>query len=658
MTETIRTDTDPLWRPTRESIDASSIERFRIFLRRERDVDLPTYDDLWTWSVTETEAFWAALWEYFGLNVVSEYDQVLVGNTMPNHRWFTGAELNFAQYLLAQGQPGDPAVLTVDEQGKAECLNRGELRRQVGALAATLRAVGVRRGDVVAGYLPNTAHAIVALLATATLGAVWASVGQDYAPAAVVGRFGQLSPVALVTADGYRFNGRVQERTAAIDEILDAIPTIAHTIVVDRIGVRRNAVGRMRWEDAIAGTEQVTPVLVDFSDPLWTVFSSGTTGSPKGLVHSHGGVLLEMLKMLELHMDLGPRDRFFWYTSPSWIMWNVLAGALATGASIVCYEGAPAYPDQSALWRIVQDHGATFFGASPGYLQGCAAAGLHPGRDFALGTLRAMGSTGSPLSGDVHAWAREEVGDIPLNSASGGTDVAGSFLLGAPDVPIWAGELSVRALGVRVESWDENGRPVPAGEVGELVVTRPTPSMPIQFWNDPDGQRYRDAYFAMYPGVWRHGDWLTLTERGSAVLHGRSDATLNRNGVRMGTGDIYAVVESIPDVVEALVVGVEQANGSYWMPMFVVLRPGVTLDSSLRTRIADTIRTELSPRHVPDDITQMAGLPHTRTGKKLEVPIKKVLLGGDPADVVARDAVDDASLLDQFVHLRRARAGE
>lgn len=640
-----------LWSPTAASHEHSAMARFRDFVNRRNGLKLDGYEQLWTWSVTDTAVFWAAVWDFFEIGDRDGSRDVLVGGPMPNYHWFPGTTVNFAEYLLSQGDDTEQAILTVDETGAADWMDRRELRRQVGALAATLRAVGVRRGDVVAGYLPNTSHAVVAFAATASLGAVWASVGQDYAPGAVVSRLGQLAPVALITADGYRFNGRVHARTDAVEEIRTAVPTIAHTIIVNRIGEAAPGRGRQLWDDAVAGTAAIDPVATDFSDPLSVLFSSGTTGTPKGLVHSHGGVLLEMLTMVGLHMDVGPGDRYFWYTSPSWMMWNVLVGALTTGASIVCYEGAPTHPDPAAMWRLIADHNVTFFGTSPGFLQSCAAAGVCPG-NYDLSALREMGSTGSPLPANVHRWAHEHLGDTRLNSSSGGTDVVGAFLLGAPEVPVWAGELSARALGVRVEAWDATGRPVPAGEVGELVVTRPMPSMPLRFWNDPDGKRYRDAYFATYPHVWRHGDWVTITDRGSAVLHGRSDATLNRNGVRMGSGDIYAVVEAVTGVEEALVVGIERSDGSYWMPIFVVPRAGYAVDDELKSRLVDAIRRDLSPRHVPDEIIEVAGIPHTKTGKKLEVPVKKILLGADPASVVVGAAVDCPALLDRFAELR------
>ncbi|MEW1737957.1 acetoacetate--CoA ligase [Nocardia beijingensis] len=646
------TTAELLWAPDPDTLHETDLARFRSFLRHTRGLDLPSYDALWEWSTTEVSEFWAAIWQFFGLDAYSGYDQVLTGGPMPTQRWFPGAQINFAHYVLAQGGADDTAIIAVDETGATETLDRAELRRQTSALAATLRAHGVERGDVVAGYLPNTAHAVVAFLATATLGAVWASVGQDYAASAVISRLGQLEPVALITADGSRFNGRTHPRMAAVEEILAAVPTIEHTILVRRLGDGVERAGLQSWDEAVASYAQAVPVAVEFSHPLWTLFSSGTTGVPKGLVHSHGGVLVEMLKTLQLQMNVGAKDRFFWYTSPSWMMWNVLVAALATGAGIVCYEGSATYPDEAALWQVIENNAITYFGTSPGFLQACAAAELDPHSQFDLTSLRAMGSTGSPLPAQVHRWAREHIGPIPLHSTSGGTDVVGAFLLGTPETSVWAGELSARALGARVESWSAEGHPVAVGEVGELVITQPMPSMPVRFWNDPDGSRYRDAYFAMYPNVWRHGDWITITERGSSIVHGRSDATLNRNGIRMGSGDLYAVVEAVPGVAEALVVGIERGDGSYWMPLFVVTRDGVAVDAELRSAIAAAIRCDLSPRHLPDEIIEVTGIPHTRTGKKLEVPIKKVLLGAAPSTVVSPDALDDPTLLDQFVALR------
>lgn len=641
---------DPLWTPTPEGIADANITRFQEFVTSTRGLVFADYSALWTWSVTDIEGFWSAVWQFCGLEEVSDFERVLSDTPMPRAHWFPGARLNFADYVLAQGEPDAVAVLSSDESGAVDTLTRADLRRQVGALARTLTNVGVEAGEVVVGYLPNIGEAVVAFLATASLGAIWSSVGQDYAASAAVDRFAQLKPKVLIAADGYRFNGRVHDRVKSVESVRAGLSSVTHTIMVSRLGTAEVEGEWQPWPEAVAGTCASQPADFPFDHPLWVLFSSGTTGLPKGLVHSHGGILLETLKQMTLHWNLRADDRVFWYTSPSWVMWNLQLSALATGASIVCYDGAPTYPDPSAMWRLVSDLGVTFFGTSPGYLQASETAGVHPAADFDMSRLRAMGSTGAPLSPHCHKWTREQVGDLPLWSMSGGTDVAGAFVGGSPIVPVWPGELSARCLGVAMEAWDDAGRAV-YGEVGELVVHRPMPSMPIYFWNDPEGSRYKDAYFSTFPGVWRQGDWITITSRGTVVIHGRSDSTLNRNGVRMGSADVYSAVETIAEITEALVIGAELSDGTYWMPLFVVLQGGETLDDSLVNRIKSAIRDKASPRHVPDEVIRVPAIPHTRTGKKLEVPVKRLLQGTPLSKVANPDSVDDASLFDIFARI-------
>ena len=487
------------------------------------------------------------------------------------------------------------------------------------------------------GYLPNIPEAVIAFLATASVGAVWSACGQDYSAKAALDRLGQLEPKVLIAADGYVFAGKYRDKRDDVAALSAGLPTLVATLGLDDLAARSD--------------QPIDTVAVAFDHPLWILFSSGTTGLPKGIVHGHGGVIVEHLKAVALQSDMGCDDTFFWFTSPSWMMWNFQVAGLLVGATIVCYDGSPSSPTPDALWSIASRVRATVLGTSPGYVLGCMKADAHPSKSHDLSALRTVGITGSSLPPASSLWLAEHVG-VQVASISGGTDVVSAFAGGVRTVPVWPGELSAPYLGCALEAWDESGKPV-RGEVGELVITKPLPSMPVKFWNDPDGQRYRDAYFEMFPGVWRHGDWITLTDHGSVIVHGRSDSTLNRHGIRMGSADIYQAVESLPEVVESLVIGAEQSDGGYWMPLFVVLADGLELTDELREKIKDTIRTEVSPRHVPDDIIVAPGVPHTRTGKKLEVPIKKLFQGGDSAKVVERSAVDDPALLDWYLTQRR-----
>jgi acetoacetyl-CoA synthetase len=605
------------------------------------------YADLWQWSVDNPARFWRAVWDYFdvgpaGDGLGADDGAVLADASMPGAQWFPDVELNYVDLVLRHTGRERAAIVGVDESGARTEISWKELAGQVGALAAELRRLGVERGDTVAAYLPDVAEAMVAVLATASLGAIWSSCGQDYAPEGAAARLSQLGPKVLFSADGYHFNGRWIDKRAHTAELRARLGN-PHLI----------AIGSDEYRHLVAEPTKPAVQAVPFAHPLWVLFSSGTTGRPKGIVHGHGGMVLEHLKAVGLQADLGPDDVFFWQTALSWMMWNFRLSGLLCGSTVVCYSGHPLYPDADRLWRLVADERVTYFGTSPGHLLASRKAGLTPGSSHDLSRLRAIGSTGSPLAADLFEWVGSHVGkDLMVSSISGGTDVCTAFAGGTAGVPVRPGELATRYLGVALECWSPDRRPR-VNEVGELVITKPMPSMPVGFWNDEDGSKYRAAYFAHHwadgpdPHVWRHGDWVTLTERGSLVIHGRSDATLNRHGIRMGSADIYEVVEAIEEVNEAFVVGIDGPDGKYWMPLFVAPAAGHRLDDALADKIRNEIRSKLSPRHVPDEIIEAPGIPHTRTGKKLEVPITGILAGHADVAVDPR-SIDNPDLLDWY----------
>ncbi|MFF9062339.1 acetoacetate--CoA ligase [Streptomyces sp. NPDC014882] len=649
---------EPLWRPDPQRTAEAQVTRFQTWAAEHHGAPSDGgYPALHRWSVDELETFWKAVTEWFDVRFSTPFTRVLGDRAMPGAEWFPGATLNYAEHALraAAGRPDEPALLHVDETHEPRPVTWSELSRQVGSLAAELRRLGVRPGDRVSAYLPNIPQAVVALLATAAVGGVWTSCAPDFGARSVLDRFQQVEPVVLFTVDGYRYGGKEHDRRDVAAELRRELPTLRAVVHVPLLGTETPE-GALDWSALTAADQEPTFEQVPFDHPLWVLYSSGTTGLPKAIVQSQGGILVEHLKQLGLHCDLGPEDRFFWYTSTGWMMWNFLVSGLLTGTTVVLYDGSPGHPDTGAQWRIAERTGATLYGTSAAYVMACRKADVHPARDFDLSKLRCVATTGSPLPPDGFRWLHEEVrDDLWIASVSGGTDVCSCFAGAVPTLPVYTGELQAPCLGTDLQAWDPSGRPV-VDEVGELVVTNPMPSMPVYFWNDPDGSRYHDSYFGTYPGAWRHGDWITLSSRGTVVIHGRSDSTLNRQGVRMGSADIYEAVERLPEIKESLVIGIEQPDGGYWMPLFVHLAPGAVLDQALLDRIKRTIREELSPRHVPDEVIEVPGVPHTLTGKRIEVPVKRLLQGTPLDKAVNPGSIDNLDLLHFYENLARKRA--
>jgi acetoacetyl-CoA synthetase len=647
-----------LWEPSKEMKENARISDYMRWLGAEKHVDVEDYNDLWRWSVTDLEGFWASVWEYCGVEASQPYEAVLAKREMPGAEWFPGARLNYAEHILknAEGRLDGPALIHQSEVRPLGEVSWGELREKTAALAAGLKAMGVERGDRVAAYLPNVPEAVIGLLACASIGAVWSSCSPDFGAGSVVDRMKQIEPKVLLAVDGYRYSGKDYDRTGVVAELQEEIPSIRRTVFLPYVAEDPDTSSLedvVMWDEVLSEHEGAELVFeqVPFDHPLWVLYSSGTTGLPKAIVQSQGGILLEHLKKVVFHIDLGPEDRFFWFTTTGWMMWNMVVGGLLSGAAALLYDGNPGYPDMNVLWEFAEKTGMTCFGTSASYIMACTKAEIEPGRDFDLSALRSMGSTGSPLPPEGFDWVYEHVkSDLWLFSTSGGTDLCTAFVGGVPLLPVRAGELQARGLGAAVEAFDENGDSV-TGDVGELVITEPMPSMPIYFWNDPQHERYRESYFDVYPGVWRHGDWIKVKEDGSCVIYGRSDSTINRGGVRMGTSEIYSAVNRVEEVSDSLVVDVPREGGSSFMPLFVVLQEGVELDDDLEGRIKSSIRENTSPRHVPNEIFAVSDIPKTLNGKKLEVPVKKILSGTPPEKAASKESLSNPESLDRFVEL-------
>ncbi|MDP9862715.1 MULTISPECIES: acetoacetate--CoA ligase [Streptosporangium] len=642
-----------LWEPTPEVVRDARITRYMEWLGRPGD-----YESLWQWSVDAPGEFWTSVWDYF--DVVGERgDGPVISGTMPGAEWFTGSTLNYAANALrrAASEPDRPAVVFRDERGGRRTLTLGELAEEVARVRTGLAGLGVGRGDRVAAYAPNVPETLVAFLATASLGAIWSSCSPDFGAPSVIDRFTQIEPKVLIAVDGYDYNGRRFDRAGVVQDIAAKLPTlVARVRMATPDGAGAPAGGQLpdetgtpvlSWAELrqTAGPQEFEPV--PFGHPLWIVYSSGTTGLPKPIVHGHGGVVLEHLKALAFHQDLGEDDVFFWYTTTGWMMWNYLIGGLLVGSAVVLYDGSATHPGTDALWRLAAEEGVTYFGTGAPYLIASMKAGLRPS---GLTALRGLGSTGSPLPPEGFAWVHEALPEIQLGSFSGGTDVCTGFVGAAPLLPVRAGVIPCRCLGAKVESFDPSGTPV-VGEVGELVLTAPMPSMPVMFWNDPDGTRYRESYFADYPGVWRHGDWIKILPDGGCVIYGRSDSTLNRGGVRMGTSEFYRVVERFDEIADSLVIDTGQLGQEGRLLLYVTMAEGAALSDELVARLRGALREALSPRHVPNEIIEVPGIPRTLSGKKLEVPVRKILLGVPPEKAANLDAMANPEVLSHFAPL-------
>ena len=638
-----------LWTPPADVRGSTRIGAYLAWLEQERGLRFTEYDALLRWSIDDLDAFWSSVWEHFAVGSRRGAGTALVDERMPGATWFPDATLNWAEHCLRlAGRTDDDVVIVARSQTRDRLtLTAAELREEVARVRTGLRRLGVGPGDRVAAYLPNVPEAVIGLLACASLGAIWSSCAPEFGTRSVVDRWSQIAPKVLLTIDGYRYGDRAVDRLGEVAAIRAALPSLTATVALPYLHVgERRIPDAISWAELRSDPGQLAFEPVPFDHPLFVLYSSGTTGLPKPIVHGHGGILLEHLKIHALHHDLGPEDRFFWFSTTGWMMWNYLVSGLAVDASIVLYDGSPAHPDLSALWRLAAEEGVTYFGTSAPYLMACRKEGLRPGELVDLARLRGIGSTGAPLPVDGFRYVYDAISpSVHLQSVSGGTDVCTAFVGASPMVPVWEGEISCRHLGCAVEAFSPSGEPL-VGEQGELVITKPMPSMPVAFWDDPDGARYRAAYFDDFPGVWRHGDWITFTERGSCVISGRSDATLNRGGVRIGTAEFYAVVEAIPEVADSLVVHLDEPGDR--LLLFVALRDGSVLTDELRARIVGELRGALSPRHAPDEIIAVPSIPRTLSGKKLEVPVKRILTG-TPADVAASlGSLSDPTSLDAF----------
>lgn len=647
-----------LWEPSPERKNDTNLNKYMAYLERTYGHKFNDYSSLWAWSVEQPEQFWESIWTYFNVYSPTPYEEVLTSYKMPGAKWFPGAKVNYTEHIFKDRDFSKTAIIHKSETRETAEISWGELYEKTIALQQTLKQFGVKQGDRVVAYVANSYEAIVAFLATASLGAIWSSASPDFGVQTVIDRFTQIEPKVLIAVDGYSYKGKPFNRVDVVEEIQTKLPSLEQTIIIPFLNKSpdiQNLDNACLWDQCMKNkvAHELTYEYIPFNDPLWILFSSGTTGAPKPIVQSQGGILLEHLKATAFHVDLDENDRFFWYTTTGWMMWNFLVGGLLVGSTVVLYDGSPAYPSLDLLWEFAEETKITVFGTSAGFISANMQHNISPKEKYDLSHLKSISSTGAPLPPEGFKWCYDHVKeDLWIASVSGGTDVCTAFILGAPILPVYAGELQCRGLGAKIESYTDEGNAV-INDIGELVLTLPMPSMPIYFWNDTDGSRLHESYFDMFEGVWRHGDYLKITDRETCIIYGRSDATINRGGVRIGTSEIYRAVDHVKDIVDSLIVDIPVQNNNSVVLLFVVLKEGKQLTEAMKTEIRHLIQTNCSPRHAPNKIYAVDELPTTLNGKKLEIPVKRILMGENVDEVVNKDSLKNPNALNYFIQFAK-----